>query len=142
MTRPLDSHCERGHNELYQKKLLKGQRALDNSCDTAMPRVCRGDLDLLPDSAVERLTKAANALADPIRVQMVQLLGQQPDLCTCEFEELLGLGQSKVSYHLRILLEAGIVTRETHGTWSHYSLRNSGILDRLRALVAEGVLVA
>ena len=106
-----------------------------------MPRVCRGDLNLLPDSNVERLTRAANALADPIRVQMIHLLGQQPDLCTCEFEELLGLGQSKVSYHLRVLLEAGLITREIHGTWSHYSLRDRGILDRLRAFVAEAPLV-
>jgi len=49
------------------------------------------------------------------------------------------LGQSKVSYHLRILVEAGIVFRETHGTWSHYSLRGRGVMDRLRALAAQEV---
>lgn len=103
-------------------------------CYSEIPRVRRGDLQLLPDSESTKLAAVAKALSDPIRLQMIRLLGQRPDLCTCEFEELLGLGQSKVSYHLKVLLEAGIVTRETYGTWSHYSLRNERFLDQVKAL--------
>ena len=108
-------------------------------CYTDKPRVGNSELGLLPVAEAESLTVAAQALADPIRVQMIHLLELQPNLCTCEFVELLGLGQSKVSYHLRILVEAGIVFRETHGTWSHYSLRGRGVMDRLRALAAQEV---
>lgn len=103
-------------------------------CYTNIPRVRRGDLQLLPDPETVKLAAVAKALSDPIRLQMIYLLEQRPDLCTCEFEELLGLSQSKVSYHLKVLLEAGIVTRETHGTWSHYSLRNPGVLDHCKTL--------
>jgi len=104
-----------------------------NSCYTEIPRVKKGEVPLLPEDRAFRLATVAKALSDPIRIQMVYLLEQRSDLCTCEFEELLGLGQSKVSYHLKILLDAGIVTRETHGTWSHYRLQKSGVLDKLNS---------
>jgi ArsR family transcriptional regulator len=103
-------------------------------CYTEIPRVRRGDLPLLPEEEAEALAAFGKALGDPIRLQMVGLLEQRPDLCTCEFEELLGLGQSKVSYHLKVLLKAGLVERELHGTWSHYSLRDEELLGRVRAL--------
>ncbi len=108
-------------------------------CHTDKPRPGSSELDLLTSAEAAGLAASAQSLADPIRVQMVHLLEQQPDLCTCEFSELLGLGQSKISYHLRILVEAGIASREIHGTWSHYSLRDRGLLDRLRALAGQGV---
>lgn len=104
-------------------------------CDSEIPRVRRGDLHALPEAEATRWAAVSKALSDPIRLRMIHLLGQRPDLCTCEFEELLGLGQSKVSYHLKVLLEAGIVARETHGTWSHYSLRTPGVLDRLQTVL-------
>jgi ArsR family transcriptional regulator, arsenate/arsenite/antimonite-responsive transcriptional repressor len=103
-------------------------------CYSNIPRVRRGDLAVLPASEAWALASVAKALSDPIRVQIVHLLDQRPDLCTCEFEELLGLGQSRVSYHLKLLLDAGIITRETYGTWSHYRLRTPHLLDQLMAL--------
>ena len=109
-------------------------------CLAAMPRVRRGDLQTLPTAELALLAGASKALGDPIRLQMLHLLEQRPDLCTCEFEELLGLGQSRVSYHLKVLLDAGLVSRETYGTWGHYSLRTPGILDRLRSLMPAATL--
>lgn len=105
-------------------------------CYDENPRIHRGDLKLLPDADLINLARVAKALNDPIRLQIINLLGQRQNLCTCEFEEILGLGQSKVSYHLNILLEAGIVSRHIHGTWSHYSLRNPGILDQFKKLIS------
>lgn len=106
-----------------------------DECYLEIPRVRRGELGLLPEGEAAALAAVGKALGDPIRLQMVRLLEQRPDLCTCEFEELLGMAQSKVSYHLKILLEAGIVERELHGTWSHYSLRDEELLERIRAPV-------
>lgn len=103
-------------------------------CYTEAPRVQRGDLELLPEAEAVKLAAIAKAFSDPIRVQIIRLLEQRPDLCTCEFEELLGLSQSKISYHLKILHAAGIVTRETFGTWSHYSLCKQGLLSQIEAL--------
>ncbi|MHB0886586.1 MAG: ArsR/SmtB family transcription factor [Bacillota bacterium] len=106
-------------------------------CCTEIPRVRQGDLRLLPDQEAAHLAAVAKAFSDVIRVQMVRLLQQYPDLCTCEFEELLGLAQPNVSYHLKVLLEAGFVARKTYGTWSHYSLKKPGVLEPLKALAAE-----
>jgi ArsR family transcriptional regulator len=103
-------------------------------CYSDIPRVRRGDLAVLSASEAWALASMAKAVSDPIRVQIVHLLCQRSDLCTCEFEELLGLSQSRVSYHLKVLLEAGVITRETYGTWSHYRLRTPHLLDQLMAL--------
>jgi ArsR family transcriptional regulator len=97
----------------------------------------RGELKMLPTAEVGALAKAAGALSDPVRLQMLHLLSQREDLCTCEFEELLGLSQSKVSYHLNVLLQAGFVLRESRGAWSHYRLRHPEVLNQLWALVIE-----
>ena len=106
------------------------------ACDNDIPRVLRGDLHELPHGELTALSVIGHALSDATRLQIVHLLGQRPDLCTCEFEELLGLSQSRVSYHLRVLLTAGLVARKTYGTWSHYSLRVPDTLERLRGLSA------
>ena len=103
-------------------------------CVSSIPRVRHGDLQLLSEVDLKRLVGMANALADPIRLQIVHVLGQRADLCTCEIEGLLGLAQSKVSYHLKVLLDAGIILRERHGTWSHYSLRNRNVIQEFKAL--------
>lgn len=105
-----------------------------SQCDEKTPRVTAGDLPLLPRAKADSLAGFAKALSDPIRLNMLHLLEQRADLCTCEFEAILGLTQSKVSYHLKVLLDAGLVTRETHGTWSHYSLVQNGILAHLSRL--------
>jgi len=59
------------------------------------------------------------ALSDPNRVKMVKLL-QRRTLCVCEIREALGLAQSTVSKHLKILEEAGLVTYSKEGLWVNY----------------------
>ena len=107
------------------------------ACSTDIPRVGRGDLDFLPETEIAAITKTANALNDPIRLQMLHLLSQREDLCTCEFEELLGLSQSKVSYHLNVLLQSEVITRENRGTWSHYRLRGLNLVHQVKALAEQ-----
>jgi ArsR family transcriptional regulator len=43
-------------------------------------------------------------------------------ICVCEFEEVFGMGQSKVSYHMKKLKDAGLVREERRGKWSFYTL--------------------
>ena len=88
---------------------------------------------------VERIVALGRALSDPIRVRMLGMIAEGrsccdlPDLgvpaeaedkgiCVCEFEGYYGMGQSKVSYHLGKLKEAGLVREEKRGKWSFYSL--------------------
>jgi ArsR family transcriptional regulator len=61
------------------------------------------------------------ALSDPNRVRVVKLL-QLGELCVCEIQEVLGLAQSTVSKHLKILEDAGLVEKKRQGTWMIYKL--------------------
>ena len=108
-----------------------------NICDTNEPRDTRCNLDLLAQDTSAELARIVGALSDPIRLQILYLLSQCEDLCTCEFESLLGIKQSKVSYHLNLLLQAGFVTRAAHGTWSHYRSTNVGVLEQVGALAGS-----
>ena len=60
--------------------------------------------------------------------------GTPAGICVCEFQEQFGLGQSRTSYHLRVLKDAGLVTEETRGKWTFYELDHETAEASLRAL--------
>ena len=99
-------------------------------------RASEGDYD---EARVGRLVALGGALSDPIRVRMLGMMAggrgccslpdcgvpaedQDAGICVCEFEAYFGMGQSKVSYHMKKLREAGLVQEEKRGRWSFYSL--------------------
>jgi ArsR family transcriptional regulator len=99
---------------------------------------------------VERLVALGRALSDPIRVRMLSMMAEgrsccdfsasgvpaeegEEGICVCEFEEVFGMGQSKVSYHMKKLKDAGLVKEERHGKWAFYSLDR----EAAGALLAE-----
>ena len=65
--------------------------------------------------------KVMKALSDRNRVKMIKLL-QHKVMCVCEIQAALGLAQSTVSKHLKILEEAGLITYYKDGLWVNYSL--------------------
>ena len=62
-----------------------------------------------------------HALSDPLRIQVLKLLGTQ-ELCVCELCENLSVTQSKLSFHLKTLKEAGLVHARQDGRWIYYTL--------------------
>lgn len=62
-----------------------------------------------------------HALSEPLRIQVLELLRTQ-ELCVCELCEQLGVTQSKLSFHLKNLKEAGLVRARQDGRWIYYSL--------------------
>jgi ArsR family transcriptional regulator len=87
---------------------------------------------------LERLFKA---LADRHRVQILNLLaGAEDAVCVCKLMPALGLAQPTVSYHLKLLVDAGLLERERLGRFSYYRL-TAGALDRLGELVRGPVAV-
>ena len=88
------------------------------------------------EERIGRLVALGRALSDPIRVTMladgrgccelpdcdVPAVDQDAGICVCEFERYFDVGQSKASYHLGKLKEAGLVREERRGKWSFYSL--------------------
>ena len=62
--------------------------------------------------------------------------GEPDGLCVCEFQEQFAIAQSKVSYHLRVLKDAGLVTEDTRGKWSFYVVDGERLAKMLRDLGA------
>jgi ArsR family transcriptional regulator, arsenate/arsenite/antimonite-responsive transcriptional repressor len=61
------------------------------------------------------------ALADETRLRIVSLVAEAGDLCACEIETLLGLGQSNASRHLARLRQSGVLVARRSGQWIHYA---------------------
>jgi ArsR family transcriptional regulator len=62
-----------------------------------------------------------HALSEPLRIQVLELLRFQ-ELCVCELCEHLNVSQSKLSFHLKNLKDAGLLRSRTSGRWIYYSL--------------------
>ena len=86
------------------------------------------------EDAVE-LAIRFKALGDPNRLLLLATIagGESAEACVCDLTAPLGLGQPTVSHHLKILVDAGFLTREKRGTWSYYSV----VPGALKALCAD-----
>jgi ArsR family transcriptional regulator len=91
----------------------------------------------LARAQAEELASALRVLAEPARLRLLSLIQAQPsgEACVCHLTEPLGLSQPTVSHHLRVLLDAGLVTREQRGSWAYYRVVPEP-LAALRALLA------
>ena len=68
-----------------------------------------------------KIVSGFRALADPLRLQIIELLRSQ-ELCVCELCEQLDVNQSKLSFHLKNLKEASLLNSRQQGRWMYYSL--------------------
>ena len=79
--------------------------------------------EVSPERAAE-VASVAKALADPIRVQLVDVLRKHAgQVCVCELVPLFDISQPTLSHHLKKLRDAGIVGVERRGLWSYYYVR-------------------
>ncbi|OLO27512.1 transcriptional regulator [Priestia megaterium] len=72
----------------------------------------------------EQYEQKFKALADQKRLEIMYELCQRGQTCVCDLTEFFGISQSKLSYHLKILLDANLITKEKKGTWNYYDLNN------------------
>ncbi len=91
---------------------------------------------VISPAAAETLAAGLKALADPTRLRLVSLVAAHEDqeACVCDLTEPVGLSQPTVSHHLRILVEAGILTREQRGRWAYYRLIPDTLADLARLI--------
>jgi ArsR family transcriptional regulator len=72
----------------------------------------------------ERMATLAKAIADPVRLQLVDVLRKHAGkVCVCELVPLFDISQPTLSHHLKKLREAGIVDSERRGLWAYYYVR-------------------
>ena len=84
----------------------------------------------------EKLATVLKAIADPARLRVLSMIRAQPtgEACVCHLIEPLGLSQPTVSYHLKVLLDCGLVSRERRASWAYYSV-NEETLAGLRDIL-------
>lgn len=74
----------------------------------------------------ESMARRFKALSDPNRIWILNIL-KEGEFCACKLLEMLNVGQSTLSHHMKILVDAKIVNARKEGKWMHYSLSDEGI---------------
>nr|WP_243863596.1 metalloregulator ArsR/SmtB family transcription factor [Brooklawnia cerclae] len=96
---------------------------------------------MVPDPAASRdLALRLKALSDPTRLQLLELVAAHPGgrACICDLTEPLGVTQPTVSHHMKLLAEAGFVTREQRGKWAYYTIQPQALADVGRHVAGLG----
>jgi len=98
----------------------------DDLCCTPITRDAMRVEDAVP------LAARFKAIGDPTRLRLLSLVAahEGAEACVCDLTAPVGLSQPTVSHHLKVLVEAGLLTRTRRGTWSFYALV-PGALDNL-----------
>lgn len=90
---------------------------------------------------LDNLERLFYALSDKIRLQIVRILVDHPEVCVCQFQHIFETSQPRISFHLRILREAGLVEGEKRGKWTYYRLGEvpECILQLIKSLPSEKI---
>ncbi|WP_408020447.1 ArsR/SmtB family transcription factor [Staphylococcus epidermidis] len=91
--------------------------------------VIKTKTDMSEDQQFDFYEKMFNALADKIRLKILNQISQSSNksLCVCDLEGLLDIKQPKLSYHLKKLVDANVLIAEKHGTWNYYKINEQQI---------------
>jgi ArsR family transcriptional regulator len=91
----------------------------------------------LSEAEAEQIVPALKALGDPVRLRLMSLIAAHAsgEACVCDLNESFDLSQPTISRHLKILHDAGLLTREKRGAWVYYRARTEA-LGSLAALLS------
>lgn len=93
----------------------------------------------LSEQEAESLAAALRVVADPARLRLLSLITSAGEGCVCDLTEPLGLSQPTVSHHLKVLTDAGLLTREQRGRWAYFRVQTEGLELLRNALSPSGV---
>lgn len=99
-------------------------RGMDTSSGKAAGAAGRG---------ISELSALFKALSDETRLRILMLLSRG-ELCVCDIVAAMGMSQPKVSFHLGVMKEAGLVRDRRQGRWTHYSIDAPDVFRRLLVL--------
>jgi ArsR family transcriptional regulator, arsenate/arsenite/antimonite-responsive transcriptional repressor len=124
---------------------LKMCQIKDVTNQNLLPLLESGDSVCCPPLASEPLSQAGaeemaalfKAVADPVRLRLLSLIACHPggESCVCDLTGEFDMTAPSISYHLKIMREAGLITSERRGTWVYYRvvpqamLRMSAVLE-------------
>jgi len=116
--------------EVINQKLLPVIDSAGGEC--CAPLAC----EPLPQSGADELAPLFKALADPMRLRLLSLIACHDggESCVCDLLDAFDVTAPSVSYHLKILREAGLISSERRGTWVYYRV-NPGVMARMSAVL-------
>jgi len=110
-----------------RRKLAAGERRIATPAPTAISK-----------ARAERLALLAKALSDPVRIQLLDVLGAHPEpLCPCELLPLFDVSQPTLAHHLKVLRDAGVVGCHKQGLFAYYYPIPAGLDDLAEHLAAK-----
>ena len=92
----------------------------------------------LGEADATELAGILKALADPVRLRLVNIIATQGEGCACDFPALLDRSQPTISHHLGQLVSAGILEREQRGKWAWFRV-NEARLESVRSVLGREV---
>ena len=92
--------------------------------------------DALTVAEADSIARTFKALGDPTRVRLLSLIAASRDgeACICDLTEPVGLSQPTVSHHMKLLVDAGLATREQRGRWAYFRVVTETLDQAARAL--------
>lgn len=92
--------------------------------------------DVLSPEEADSVARTFKALGDPTRVRLLSLIAASHDgeACVCDLTEPVGLSQPTVSHHMKILVDAGLATREQRGRWAYFRVVTATMENAANAL--------
>ena len=96
--------------------------------------------DAMSQADAESVALALKAVADPARLRILSMVAAHAnaEACVCDLQAPLGLSQPTVSHHLKVLVEAGFLSRSKRGTWAYYALV-PGALDSVARMFSTTI---
>lgn len=105
-----------------------------DSMDCCEPLCCSP----LDEVSATEMAGRLKALADPTRLRLFSLIAAAQERCACDLTEPLAVSQPTVSHHLKVLLEAGLVTRQQRGRWAYYEVDRARLAELSTFLAPVG----
>lgn len=84
--------------------------------------------------SLARATRLFHALSDETRLRLIERLRSNGEECVCDLTDAFKTGQSRLSFHLKVLKESGLVTDRREGRWMYYSI-NKDAIEELEQVV-------
>jgi len=100
--------------------------------DCCAPLAC----EPLPEVGAQELALLFKAVADPMRLRLLSLIAchEGGESCVCDLTEAFDVTPPSISYHLKILREAGLISSDRRGTWVYYRV-NPDVMARMSAVL-------
>ena len=93
---------------------------------------------LISDALLDKVAQRFRVMGDATRLAILRLLSARGELSVGEVVDELGMSQANASKHLRLLLDAGIVSRRAEGTSGYYAVVDTSV-ERLCAIVCDRI---